>query len=104
MLLSTPNRYGDLPSELDSIHNYYEVLVFEEIKSSITESKRDPDYIADIACVALNHLPPRYIRYTVDMAFYLSPEERQEMSDKVKKAVSDAIEFVSKSDVHQATS
>ena len=101
MLLSTPNRYRDTPSELDAIHNYYESLVFDEIQRALPEDTDDSDYIADLACVALNHLPPRYIRYTVDMAFYLSPEERQEMDDKVKKAVSDAIEFVAKSNIHQ---
>ena len=36
------------------------------------------DLLADVACVALNRLPPRYIRHEVDFAFYLSERERTE--------------------------
>ncbi len=103
MLMSTANRHADLPSELDAIHNYYELLVFDQIQQLLSERIDDHDYIADIACVALNQLPPRYIRHSVDMAFYLSPNERQEMLDKVSKAVAEAIAFVDHGDVHTTT-
>ena len=97
MLISTNNQRGDTPSELDNIHNYYQRLVFEELHNTISdEDWNDSGYIADIACVALNHLPPRYIRYSVDMAFYLSPDENAEMTEKVKKAVANAIDFVNR--------
>jgi len=91
MLINT--RY-DTPTEIDSIHNYYEGLVFEAIQETIPEEMPNSSYIADIVCVALNHLPPRYIRHKVDMSFYLSPQERQEMEDKVKIAVNKAIRIV----------
>ncbi len=94
MLISRSNRHGDSPSDLDSIHNYYEQLVLEELQTAYAESFDDSNFIADVACVALNHLPPRYIRYHVDMAFYLSPKERAEMLDKVREAVKSAVEFV----------
>ena len=86
-----------IPTALDSIHNYYEGLVFEALQQQLPEDYGNNDYIADVACVALNHLPPRYIRHNVDMAFYLSPNERQEMSEKVTQAVLKAIEFVNES-------
>lgn len=97
MLLSHDNARGDLPTELDSIHNYYEGLVYEEIKHLLPDQYGNNDYVADIACVALNHLPPRYIRHDVDMAFYLSPKERQEILDKVSDEVKKAIKFVNQS-------
>jgi hypothetical protein len=50
----------------------------------------------DVSCVALNHLPPRYIRHDVDMSFYLSPIELDEINNKVNNAVKHALEFVKK--------
>jgi hypothetical protein len=78
----------------ESIHNYYERMVFDEIHRALADQRNDIDLLGDIACVALNHLPPRYIRHDVDMAFYLSPREQMEMEDKVKNAVQQAIMFV----------
>ena len=93
MLLSHDSPIS-IPTELDSIHNYYEGLVIENLRAILGDDFGNNDYVADIACVALNHLPPRYIRHDVDMAFYLSPNERAEMDDKVNTAVKIAIEFV----------
>ncbi len=94
MLLSSGHRGGEMPSDLDTVHNYYEHLVMEELRRQLPPADLKASYLADIACVALNHLPPRYIRHDVDMAFYLSPKERQEMDDKVSNAVRDAIVMV----------
>ena len=47
-----------------------------------------------MACVALKHLPPRYIRHDVDMIFYLSPIERQEMEEKVMQAIETAVQVI----------
>jgi len=87
-----------IPTELDSLHNYYEGLVFNALREKRPDQFGSNDYTADIACVALNNLPCRYIRHDVDMAFYLSSDERQQMIDKVDKAVTDAIQFVESSD------
>lgn len=96
MLLSHEGSQGT-PTELDSIHNYYEAQVFETLRRKLPTRYGNNDYIADIACVALNHLPPRYIRHAVDMAFYLSPKEREEIQNKVDLAVDQAIGFVDNS-------
>ncbi|MDH5546028.1 MAG: late competence development ComFB family protein [Gammaproteobacteria bacterium] len=77
----------------DSVRNYYETLVFEEVKRQ-SGKLRDDSVLSDIACVALNHLPPRYFRHEVDFFFYLSPEERNETLHKVQTAVANAIEFI----------
>jgi hypothetical protein len=94
MLLSRDSSGRDLASELDSVHHYYEGLVIGETRRLLVGKLNITDYIADIVCVALNHLPPRYIRHDVDMAFYLSPKERGEIEEKINNAVVDAIAFV----------
>jgi hypothetical protein len=78
------------------ISNFYEKLVVDDLaKRSELDSTEEGELI-DIACVALNQLPSRYYRYSVDMAFYLSAPEIQRMEDEVTKAVSYAIAFVQK--------
>ncbi|PID43066.1 MAG: competence protein ComFB [Proteobacteria bacterium] len=83
-------------SLLDNIRNYYENRVVEELEVQVQEGRFGMDRLTDIVCVALNHLPPRYIRHEVDMAFYLSPVEYDEMKNKVRKAVKEAIAYVEK--------
>ncbi len=81
-------------SILNNIHNYYESLVIECL-SELTEGQaHEDDFLIDVVCVALNHLPPRYIRHEVDMIYYLSPVEAQEMRDKIKSATKDAMAYV----------
>ena len=81
--------------EFDSIHNHHEKAVFHAVRSS---AKAHPhlsnELLADIACVALNRLPPRYIRHEVDFAFFLSEKERAETQQAIDEAVSFAFEFV----------
>lgn len=79
----------------EAITNYYENPVFEQITKELGVTySDDPDFLADIACVALNSLPPRYIRHPVDMAFYMSSQEREYMEASLEKAIRDAIDFV----------
>ena len=78
----------------EDIHNYYEKLVLEHFNVLKIEDKYDNDFVADLICVVLNQLPPRYIRHEVDMAFYLPASERFEMENKVKIAISKALDFM----------
>ncbi|WP_042145879.1 MULTISPECIES: late competence development ComFB family protein [unclassified Pseudoalteromonas] len=79
----------------DDIHNYYEKLVLDEvIKQKISESL-DVDTLADLCCTVLNQLPPRYIRFEVDLAFYLPQSERIEMEEQVKVAIEESIKLIS---------
>ena len=50
--------------------------------------------LADVACVALNRLPPRYIRHDVDYSFYLTERERAQNEAAINEAVAFAFEFV----------
>lgn len=78
----------------DEVHNYYETLVSDYITQIKLYEKHDSDFVADVLCVALNKLPPKYIRYEVDMAFFLPAEERLKMQDQVESAVKEAINTV----------
>ncbi len=78
----------------DDIHNYYEHLILDRIVQLKLDSTKSPDYLADLCCLALNQVPPRYIRYEVDMAFYLPQSERQQMEMNVKSALDKAIKFL----------
>jgi len=82
----------------ESVQNYYEYLVFEEINKQLKKRKLkvDEDFIEDVACVALNRLPARYVRHHVDLAFYLTTEEHELIATSVQQAVTEAIAFVDK--------
>ncbi len=78
------------------IHNYYEHMVFDYIDQHIipnTEGKPD-DYFLDIACIALNKLPTRYLRYEVDMAFFLNQQDRMDMQIAVRESITEAISYI----------
>ncbi|RUO28952.1 competence protein ComFB [Aliidiomarina sedimenti] len=71
----------------DDIHNYYEKLVVEHIDALELDKRHDSSFLADLCCMVLNQLPSRYIRHEVDMEFYLSDQERQDMQNKVERAI-----------------
>ncbi len=80
----------------ESVRNHHERAVFEAVAEG---ALRFPfvtrnDLLADVACVALNRLPPRYIRHEVDMALYLGERERAGAERAVREAVEFAFEFV----------
>ncbi len=83
---------------LDNIHNHYEKLVFEAIQRRLaTDGEGEPlaeGALEDIACLALNHLPTRYVRHSVDLVFYLTPDEQASMERQVAAAVAEAFEQV----------
>lgn len=78
----------------DDIHNYYEQLILERVTLLKLEETKSVDYIADLCCLALNQVPPRYIRYEVDMAFYLPQSERQQMEMNVEHAIDKGLKFL----------
>lgn len=82
---------------IDDIHNYYEVLVQERIieTEEYQSGKMDQDFLEDVACIALNQLPTKYVRYSVDLIFYMSQQERNDMHVAVDNAIRNAIDTVS---------
>ncbi|OZY84621.1 hypothetical protein CBP51_15715 [Cellvibrio mixtus] len=89
------NRPYVMADEVDFLHNYYERLVVQEVHDQSERVQQgDRDFLADVSCVALNRLPPRYIRHDVDMTFFMSPQDMVEIANKVSQAVTDALQYV----------
>ena len=80
----------------DDIHNFYEKLVLEEIEKRKLNERYNDDVMADFCCTVFNQLPPRYIRYDVDMAFYLTQTDRMDMEQRVELAINFAIDQIAK--------
>lgn len=80
----------------EDIHNFYEKIVVEEIIKRELHHQYNEDVMANFCCTILNQLPPRYIRYDVDMAFYLPQTERLHMEEQVQTAIDVAISQIAK--------
>ncbi len=81
--------------DFSSIRNHHESPVFEAVLAAHPRYPGvDASLLPDVACVALNRLPPRYIRHAVDLAFYQSEKERADNERAVLDLVAYAFEFV----------
>ncbi|NRF69896.1 late competence development ComFB family protein [Aquincola sp. S2] len=83
--------------DFSSVHNIHESAVFEAIASAAPRYPGladNTDLLADVACVALNRVAPRYIRHDVDLAFFLTERERAENERAIRDAVEHAFGFV----------
>ncbi len=78
----------------DAIDNFYERLVLDAIDATRQEADT-ADYLIDVMCVALNRLPTRYYRHSIDMMFYLADEELKTMKEKSLAEVRAARDYVS---------
>jgi len=84
-----------MSADFESIHNHYERIIFEAVSTGSADYPQIPrELLADVACVALNRLPPRYIRHDVDLVFYLTEIERANNEVAIAEAVKYAFEFV----------
>ncbi|MEY4565008.1 MAG: hypothetical protein RLZZ618_4285 [Pseudomonadota bacterium] len=85
-----------MSASFETIHNFHEQAVFDAIRAALPAYPhlQGNELLADIACVALNRLPPRYIRHAVDFSFYLSEKERADMESAIAEAVRYSFEFV----------
>lgn len=77
----------------DAIDNHYEKLVADAIDETRKPGDEE-DFLTDVMCVALNRLPSKYYRHSVDMVFYLAEGEMDAMKKDALGAVMDAREFV----------
>jgi hypothetical protein len=80
---------------IESIHNHQERAVFELVLAMAHRYPalaEDAELLADVACIALNSLRPRYVRHDIDMHFFTSNEERARNEAAVHAAVEAAFE------------
>ena len=83
--------------DFTSVRNHNERAVHDAVSREASRYpglSHDAELLADVACVALNRLPPRYIRHEVDFVFYLSERERGESDRQLHDAVEYAFGFV----------
>ncbi len=84
--------------DFTQLFNHHEREVFAAVMDAAADYPDiaiSNDLLCDVACVALNRLPPRYIRHTVDFSFYLTEQERLQIDTAIVDAVSYAFNFVS---------
>lgn len=86
-----------MSADFASVRNHNERAVHEAV---LSHAERYPglaknrELLADVACVALNRMAPRYIRHEVDFVFYLSERERADSERQLTEAVDYAFGFV----------
>jgi len=83
---------------MNLIHNRFENVVIERVKAKGAKWPvfiQNPGLLADAACIALNKLPPHYIRHEVDLSFYM-PEDKRRVQEElqVNAAVESALAYV----------
>lgn len=80
----------------ETIHNFYEKLVLEAIQNFALYANElnDIDFLEDVACCALNNLPAKYVRYDVDLMFYMTAKEKELIESATQNAVIKAISYV----------
>lgn len=80
----------------DQIRNYYEKKVVDAINAQSLKKGFSQEQLVDLACLSLNNLPTRYYRHEVDLAFYMSAHEHDEINERVDNAVKEAIAYLEK--------
>jgi len=83
--------------DFSSVRNHNERAVYTAVRDHAERYPgiaHSPELLADVACVALNRLPSRYIRHEVDFVFYLSDRERVDSERHLLDAVDYAFGFV----------
>ena len=80
-----------------SVHNTHEKTVFAAVQAAAPRYPGvadDPELLADVACVALNRIPPHYIRHSADLAFFTTEKERLAIRRNIEESVDFAFGYV----------
>ncbi len=79
-----------------NISNYYERLVIDRLwkLTEQADTPLSPGMQEDVACLALNKLPPCYMRNAIDKGINVGDQQFQEMTKAVEVAVEQAMRQV----------
>ncbi|MFT4564436.1 MAG: competence protein ComFB [Gammaproteobacteria bacterium] len=88
MLAEVETDENDDSSE-SRLTNVYEKLVFDHLQNVASDLSTEAQI--DAACLALNRLPPKYVRNTVDWMFFIDTKESERINRAVDMAVTNAI-------------
>jgi len=83
--------------DFSSVHNTHEKAIFNAVFAAgprYPAVADDVELLADVACVALNRMPPHYIRHSADLAFFSTENERQAVRRKIEESVDFAFGYV----------
>jgi inosine/xanthosine triphosphate pyrophosphatase family protein len=83
--------------DFSSVYNTHEKTIFEAVAATAPRYPAiadDSGLLADVACVALNRMPPHYIRHSTDLAFFTTEKERQATLRNVAESVDFAFGYV----------
>jgi hypothetical protein len=86
-----------IPSWFECVENHRESIVrelIEELAARTAAIQANPELLADIACIALNMLKPRYIHRPNALSKYMTQQERESSRLEAQSAVQSAFEFV----------
>jgi hypothetical protein len=86
-----------IPSWFECVENHRESMVrelIEELAARTSALQANPDLLADIACIALNTLKPRYIHRPNALSKHMTQQERESSKVEAQSAVQSAFEFV----------
>jgi len=86
-----------MPSWFECVENHRESMVrelIEELAARTAAIQSNPELMADIACIALNTLKPRYIHRPSALSKYMTQQERESSRLEAESAVQSAFEFV----------
>ncbi len=81
----------------ESVRNHHEEAVFQvvlDLSSRYPAMEFDANLLVDVACIALNRLPARYIRHPIDLIFYTTEVEQAKTDKAIHQAVIEAFEFM----------
>ena len=83
--------------DFSSVYNVHEKAVFAAVAAAVPRYPGladDDGLLADVACVALNRVPPHYIRHSADLAFFTTERERAAMRRTIDESVDFAFGYV----------
>ena len=86
-----------IPSWFERVENHRELTVRElidELALRTAALQANPELLADIACIALNTLKPRYIHRPNALSKHMTQQERESSKLEAQSAVQSAFEFV----------